>query len=490
MTSLQLFTQTFTLGTLYHYHILTSSQIQMRVSQKAKATVHHRRKQSVGGIAAAVAAGESDDAGSSTTPRNETLDAYGFEISVTAEQEEDLARCAAHETKQLAKWQEFCVPGTTMPPEDRLKRLCRKGIPPQLRKWVWTEVSGAGARRTAKGPGYYATAVDLGRRTSPFVHQIQLDVPRTFPTSAWVQTDAGQAALRRLLFAFAHHNPIIGYCQGMNYVAAILLVVMGHDEEAAFWVLASLIDDDRGILYQDMYSKDLSGCHVEMRSLKELVTIKLPRLGAHMEALRCDISILATDWFLCLFCTSLPAETAIRMWDALLNEGTKVLFRVGLALLKMHEPVLLATDNPGELLRAARNAAAVEFDRDELMRVAFDGVGSLPMEKIRRFRHTIQRRVDQEMAAREMRANLRQAVKQGYVLTEAERGLLRGESSGEDLWEEEDGGSNKGWKRLGSWSTIGEKTKATLEAGKQRIKQLPKTLPKQLSNNKDREAAA
>ena len=30
------------------------------------------------------------------------------------------------------------------------------------------------------------------------------------------------------------------------------------------------------------------------------------------------------DWFLCLFCTSLPSETAARVWDALLHEGTKV----------------------------------------------------------------------------------------------------------------------------------------------------------------------
>lgn len=30
----------------------------------------------------------------------------------------------------------------------------------------------------------------------------------------------------------------------MNYLAAMLLLVMEHDEEDAFWVLASLIDDN------------------------------------------------------------------------------------------------------------------------------------------------------------------------------------------------------------------------------------------------------
>ena len=47
----------------------------------------------------------------------------------------------------------------------------------------------------------------------------------------------------------------------------------------------------------------------------------------------------------------------------------QVLFRVALALLKLHEPALLAQDNPGELLRAARRAAAEAYDRDLLMKV-------------------------------------------------------------------------------------------------------------------------
>jgi hypothetical protein len=51
----------------------------------------------------------------------------------------------------------------------------------------------------------------------------------------------------------------------------------------------------------------------------------------------------------------------------------QVLFRVALALLKLHEALLLAQDNPGELLRAARRVAAEAFDRDALMRVGGGG---------------------------------------------------------------------------------------------------------------------
>jgi hypothetical protein len=64
----------------------------------------------------------------------------------------------------------------------------------------------------------------------------------------------------------------------------------------------------------------------------------------------------------------------------------QVLFRVALALLTAAEPRLLAFDNAGEMILAMRAAAGGAHDRDGLMRVAFEGVGSLPMAVIDRYR--------------------------------------------------------------------------------------------------------
>jgi hypothetical protein len=51
--------------------------------------------------------------------------------------------------------------------------------------------------------------------------------------------------------------------------------------------------------------------------------------------------------FLCLFCTTFPSETATRVLDALFNEGSKIVYRVAMALLKLNEAMLLGCDNPG-----------------------------------------------------------------------------------------------------------------------------------------------
>ena len=59
----------------------------------------------------------------------------------------------------------------------------------------------------------------------------------------------------------------------------------------------------------------------------------------------------------------------MRCWDALLCEGTKILFRIALALMKAHEEQLLGQDNAGYVLRQMRLAAASTHDRDALMKV-------------------------------------------------------------------------------------------------------------------------
>lgn len=103
------------------------------------------------------------------------------------------------------------------------------------------------------------------------------------------------------------------------------------------------------MLYPGTYAPNLDGCHVEMGCLGALLAQKQPQLAAHLQACGCEPSLLTTDWYLCLFATSLPPESAARVWDSLFCEGRKVLHRMGLALLGMVGPQLMRHDNPGVL---------------------------------------------------------------------------------------------------------------------------------------------
>lgn len=56
--------------------------------------------------------------------------------------------------------------------------------------------------------------------------EIEGDVDRVFANGkSRVNSATGMATIRRLLRAYSIHNPAVGYCQGMNFVAGFLLEV-------------------------------------------------------------------------------------------------------------------------------------------------------------------------------------------------------------------------------------------------------------------------
>ncbi|XP_058070763.1 uncharacterized protein LOC131219565 [Magnolia sinica] len=283
-----------------------------------------------------------------------------------------------------------------------LKRLIRKGIPPVLRPKVWLSVSGASRKRSTVPDSYYDDLIQaVEGKVTPATRQIDHDLPRTFPGHPWLDTPEGHASLRRVLVGYSFRDSDVGYCQGLNYVAALLLLVM-KTEEDAFWLLAVLLEN---VLVNNCYTGNLSGCHVEQRVFKDLLAKKCPRIAAHLEAMEFDVSLVTTEWFLCLFSKSLPSETTLRVWDILFNEGAKVLFHVALAIFKMKEEELLSAHQIGDVVSILHDTSHHLFDPDELLTVAFDKIGSMTTNAITKQRKKQEPAVMAELDQRLRRLN-------------------------------------------------------------------------------------
>ncbi|GFZ05225.1 Ypt/Rab-GAP domain of gyp1p superfamily protein [Actinidia rufa] len=283
-----------------------------------------------------------------------------------------------------------------------LKRLIRKGIPPVLRPKIWFSLSGAAKKKSTVPESYYNDLTKaVEGKVTPATRQIDHDLPRTFPGHTWLDTPEGQGALRRVLVGYSFRDSDVGYCQGLNYVAALLLLVM-KTEEDAFWMLAVLLEN---VLVSDCYTNNLSGCHVEQRVFKDLLIKKCPRIAAHLEALEFDVSLVATEWFLCLFSKSLPSETSLRVWDVLFYDGAKVLFLVALAIFKMKEEELLIAHQVGDIIDILQKTTHHLFDPDELLMVAFDKIGSMTTTTISKQRKKQEPAVMAELDQRLRRLN-------------------------------------------------------------------------------------
>lgn len=69
------------------------------------------------------------------------------------------------------------------------------------------------------------------------------DLPRTltFIKSFSIEPSSGQNKLYNVLKAYSCYDKQIGYCQGMNYLAAMLLTHI-DDEQEAFWSLVYIMN--------------------------------------------------------------------------------------------------------------------------------------------------------------------------------------------------------------------------------------------------------
>lgn len=113
-------------------------------------------------------------------------------------------------------------------------------------------------------------------------------------------------------------------------------------EEQAFFLLSVLCDR----LLPAYYSTTMYGTLLDQRVFESLVEKTMPVLWDHLVKSDVQLSVVSLPWFLSLYINSMPLVFAFRVLDVFFLEGPKVLFQVGLAILRINgEELLDATDD-------------------------------------------------------------------------------------------------------------------------------------------------
>lgn len=225
----------------------------------------------------------------------------------------------------------------------KTRELVLKGIPESLRGELWLLFSGAWNEMVTH-PGYYAELVEKSMgKYSLATEEIERDLHRSMPEHPAFQNELGIAALRRVLTAYAFRNPTIGYCQAMNIVTSVLLLY--GSEEEAFWLLVALCER----MLPDYYNTRVVGALVDQGIFEELTRDFLPQLSEKMQDLGV-ISSISLSWFLTLFLSVMPFESAVVIVDCFFYEGIKVILQVALAVLDANMEQLLGCNDEGEAM--------------------------------------------------------------------------------------------------------------------------------------------
>ncbi|XP_075456467.1 TBC1 domain family member 30 isoform X2 [Ascaphus truei] len=231
---------------------------------------------------------------------------------------------------------------------DALKAVARlpTGIPKEWRRRVWL---------TLADNYLHSISIDWDKtmrftfndRSNPdddsMGIQIVKDLHRTGCSSYCGQeAEQDRVVLKRVLLAYARWNKSVGYCQGFNILAALILEVMEGNEGDALKIMIYLIDK---VLPKSYFVDNLRALSVDMAVFRDLLRMKLPELSRHLDVLQKSANresgggyeppltnVFTMQWFLTLFATCLPNHTVLKIWDSVFFEGSEIILRVALAI--------------------------------------------------------------------------------------------------------------------------------------------------------------
>lgn len=210
----------------------------------------------------------------------------------------------------------------------KVKERCQKGIPPSLRGRAWLYLTGGKVKREQNQGRFQHFDEQPG--DPKWVDIIERDLHRQFPFHEMFAARGGhgQQDLFRVLKAYSLYRPEEGYCQAQAPIAAVLLMHMPAED--AFWVLVQICEK----YLPGYYSTGLEAIQLDGEILYALLRRVSPAAHRHLKKHKLEPILYMTEWFMCAFSRTLPWASVLRVWDMFLCEGVKILFRVGLVLLK------------------------------------------------------------------------------------------------------------------------------------------------------------
>lgn len=181
---------------------------------------------------------------------------------------------------------------------------------------------------------------------------------RTFPSHPYYSQylSLGQLSLFNLLKAYSLLDTDVGYCQGLSFVAGILMLHVDTEDEA-FELMRHLLFNF-GLRRQ--YLPSMNALHLQLYQLTRLLRDHEYELFNHFDHYDISPTLYAAPWFLTLFASQFSLGFVARLLDLISLIGIEAIFRVSLNLLAHHRATILACSGL---------EATMEFLKDDLVNI-------------------------------------------------------------------------------------------------------------------------
>ena len=227
---------------------------------------------------------------------------------------------------------------------DKLKKACRAGLPMQQRRDLWQGIVSLHTTPAAPGAAeaYLASKLEVFNGLAHPTHFPH--IPDYGSMMKWNETYIHLTHKRinhakTILCVLACNHPTLSHCPLLPDLVCVLLIFL--DEAGCYSFVERMLNRSKS----DGFYCTTNGIDFLrwMKTFSILLESKNAALYNHMhKTLHLDSAKLFQAWLNRLFIQYLPMRTVFRILDCYLMEGNKILFRVGLGVLKLHTKALLA----------------------------------------------------------------------------------------------------------------------------------------------------
>jgi len=187
--------------------------------------------------------------------------------------------------------------------------------------------------------------------------QIEKDLLRTYPECPTFASNVYyHGMLKKVLVAYSIYDVDLGYVQGLNMIAGVLLYHIKNPEQT-FWALVETME------YQELrmiYLNQFKELKQHIVNIMQIIKLKIPDLHALMEELDIIPECFINGWFLSLMSNCIPIEYMPPVIDKFRQDGWQFVYRLIVAYLLYLKERLLFSNDQAEFLQYLSSQAGRE----------------------------------------------------------------------------------------------------------------------------------
>jgi hypothetical protein len=247
----------------------------------------------------------------------------------------------------------------------------------------------------------------------PSERQIDLDLKRTFPNEKEVMANNFLQKMKNILLCYSTRNTTVGYCQGMNFLVARLLLIM-EDEEKVFWLFVQIIEN-----FLSLYNyQELTGIIIETTLIETLISYYLPELNKFLA--KKDFTITTSNfihkWIVCLFSQTLKPDIVYTLYDFFFIDGFISIIKNTIFILTSIQQEILSKKTFGEIYSVFTDVENKIINPKNMIFFICQKKFNLTKTDLIKYRKLLQIPIVNKITAGELKSNVRRTAEEKKAL--------------------------------------------------------------------------